>query len=242
MSSSEMLPVTTETHAVVTPTPMHLIQMAMANGAGVDTMERLLSLQERYEANQARAAFHEAMAAFKSEPLLVTKDKENKQYQSRYTTLGNWVDAVTPALTKHGLNITWPMEVSDPKNVKVGCTVRHLLGHSETVWMSAPPDPSGQKNPVQQVKSTVTYLRACTLECVLGLAATHDANLDDDGNGGVALADGIRELNACETIEELAVVFARLFRAAQTLKNVTILKSLQAAKDTRKQELTDANR
>lgn len=227
---------------VATPTPMHLIQMAMSNGAGVDTMERLLAMHERYEANQARAAFHEAMAAFKSEPIVITKDKENLQYKSRYTTLGNWVDAVTPALTKHGLNITWPMEVSDPKNVKVGCTVRHQLGHSETVWMSAPPDTSGQKNPVQQVKSTVTYLRACTLECVLGLAATHDANIDDDGNGGMALVEGIDELKSCNTIDELATVFTRLFRAAQATKNVTIMKSLQVAKDQRKQELADANR
>lgn len=43
-------------------TPMQVIAQAVANGAPVETMEKLLALQERWEANEARKAFVEAMA------------------------------------------------------------------------------------------------------------------------------------------------------------------------------------
>ncbi len=58
----------------------------------------------------------------------------------------------------------------------------HEKGHSETAEASAPADTSGAKNPIQQIKSTITYLKAVTFESICGLAST-DANLDDDGNG-----------------------------------------------------------
>ena len=47
--------------------------------------------------------------------------------------------------------------------------------------MSGKEDTSGSKNAIQQIKSTITYLKSVTFESIIGLAST-DANLDDDGN------------------------------------------------------------
>jgi hypothetical protein len=47
--------------------------------------------------------------------------------------------------------------------------------------MNAPADTSGAKNVIQQIKSTITYLKAVTFESICGLAST-DATVDDDGN------------------------------------------------------------
>ena len=44
-------------------TPMEMLDRAVSNGASVETLERLMNLQERWEANQARKAFDDAMAA-----------------------------------------------------------------------------------------------------------------------------------------------------------------------------------
>ncbi|WP_241085163.1 hypothetical protein [Candidatus Vondammii sp. HM_W22] len=41
---------------------------------------------------------------------------------------------------------------------------------------------SGSKNPIQQIKSTITYLKIATYEAVTGIAST-EGNVDDDGNG-----------------------------------------------------------
>lgn len=166
-------------------TPMDMIANAVTSGAGIDMLERLMALQERYEAAQAKKAFIEAKAAFKAENVIVTKDKVNNQYQSKYATIGNLVNTVNAVLAKHGLDAAW--EIEQAEKIKVTCVLSHLLGHSERAWMTAAPDVSGAKNPIQQIKSAVTYLRVATFEAVTGIA-TNDGNADDDGNAaGMAM-------------------------------------------------------
>ena len=50
--------------------------------------------------------------------------------------------------------------------------------------MKGPPDTSGSKNTLQQIKSTITYLEVSTYQAVTGVVA-EDSNLDDDGNAAV---------------------------------------------------------
>ena len=54
-------------------TPSVLLAMAVQQGADLDRLERLMALQERWEANEARTAFVAAMTAFKAEPLEIFK-------------------------------------------------------------------------------------------------------------------------------------------------------------------------
>jgi len=167
---------------------MSVVAIAMSKNYTPEQVEKMMELQIKFEKNEARKAFFEAVAAFKENPPEVCKDKENMQFskggkKAMYSSLGNFVKTVNPALGAHGLSASWEIEQAD-KLVKVSCKLSHRLGHSETVKMEAPPDASGgnAKNPIQQIKSTVTYLRAVTFEAVTGLAATDEANLDDDGN------------------------------------------------------------
>lgn len=161
--------------------------MAMASRAldlgKVDEMSKLLDLQFKWEAEQARKAFIGAMASFKSSPIIITKDKENKQYNSMYTTLGNLVNTASEAMAPHGLTADWEIEQGD-KLIKVTCVLSHEDGYSKRVTLEAAPDTSGAKNSIQQIKSTVTYLRGATFEAVTGLASQESAgvNRDDDGN------------------------------------------------------------
>jgi len=171
-------------------TPAALVQMAVQNGASMEQLEKLLALQERWEAGEARKAFTAAMAAFKLEPITITKDKENKQYNSRYTSLGNLVQTVTPFLSKHGLSADWEIE-QEPK-LSVTCVLTHALGHSKRVRLDVPPDASGAKNAIQQIKSAITYAKAVTFESACGLAST-DANFDDDGAATSAAAEAVAE-------------------------------------------------
>jgi hypothetical protein len=161
-------------------TPMDMIANAVASGAGIDMLERLMGLQERYEAAQAKKAYIEAKAAFKAENVIVTKDKDNKQYGSKYATIGNLVNTVNVVLAKHGLDASW--DIVQAEKITVTCILSHRDGHSERVSMSAAPDGSGQKNPIQQIKSAVTYLRVATFEAITGIA-TNEGGADDDGNG-----------------------------------------------------------
>lgn len=160
-------------------TPSDMIRLAVTSGADLEKLEKVMILQERWETNEAKKAFHKAVAAFKANPPTVTKDRDNKQYGSKYTTLGNLVNTVNPELSKQGLSANW--EIEQNGTIKVTCILTHQLGHSERASASAPADTSGSKNVIQQIKSTITYLKAVTFESITGLAST-DANLDDDGN------------------------------------------------------------
>lgn len=164
-------------------TPMDLLRIVTERGASVDEIGKFMDLMERQQAKQAEQAFNAAKAAFKAENIIVTKDLENKQYKSMYASIGNLVRTVTPYLSKHGLSADWKIDqVSVPGQITVTCIMVHAQGHSDKVSLTVPPDAAGAKNPIQSIKSSVTYARSVTFECVCGLATTDDANLNDDGN------------------------------------------------------------
>lgn len=159
--------------------PAQIISEAISKGSNLAELEKVMELQERYEANLAKKAFVKAMAEFKNEDIVITKDKVNKQYDSKYTSIGNLINTVTPVLSKHGFSASW--DIQQNGIIKVICKLTHALGHSETATMAAGEDKSGSKSAIQQIKSTITYLKAVTFESVCGLASS-DANVDTDGN------------------------------------------------------------
>lgn len=161
-------------------------------GGNIDIIERLMALKERDDANTARKAFTAAKAAFKGEAIIVTKDKFNTQYKSNYSSLGNLVNTVSPFLSKHGLSADWNIEQTGAA-ITVTCILSHALGHSESVSFTVPPDSAGAKNPIQAIKSSVTYAKAVTYESVCGMASS-DANHDDDGNGAADKPEPTRAL------------------------------------------------
>ena len=163
--------------------PAALLQMAIQQGAGMDTLERLMALQERYEANEARKAFSVAFAGFKAEGAKIVKNiavKDGPLKGKTYADLFAVVDTLTPALSKHGLSASWKLTKDDKDWLEVTCILAHVAGHSETVSMGGPPDAGGAKNAIQARASAQSYLRRYTFLSITGMAATDE---DDDGNG-----------------------------------------------------------
>jgi hypothetical protein len=167
--------------AVVPTSPMEMLAIAVQQGADLDRLQKLMDLQERWEANQARKAFVAAMAKFKSEPIQILKSKAvNIPGGAKFShaTLADVVDGIVSSLSKYGLSHKW--ETLQDHGITVTCILTHEAGHSERTVLSAPPDDSGKKNAIQQIASTVTYLERYTLMAACGLAAK---DMDDDGHG-----------------------------------------------------------
>lgn len=164
--------------SVVPATPATLLAMAVQQGADLDKLERLMDLQAKWEANEARKAFVTAMAAFKSNPPTITKDKHVKYGQTEYdhATLDHVSSAIGEALSRHGLSHRWDVQQSDGL-IKVSCIITHVLGHSESTTMQSGADSSGGKNSIQAIGSAVTYLQRYSLLAAVGLAAGEQ---DDD--------------------------------------------------------------
>jgi hypothetical protein len=155
-------------------TPMEMLNRAVAAGADIDVLEKLMSLQERWEANQARKAFDEAVAAAKAEikPIVRNSTGHNSKKYADFSAIAGAVD---PILSKNGLSYRFRAAQTD--KVTVTCVLSHKSGHSEETPLSSQPDKTGNKNDIQAIGSALTYLQRYSLMLALGLAAAHD----DDG-------------------------------------------------------------
>jgi hypothetical protein len=215
----------TITQTPVAITPMEMLSSAITRGDSLDKLERLMDLNDRWEKAQAKKAFIEAKAAFKASAPVITKDKTNSQYNSRYASIGSVVNAVNEALSKHGLDADWQFDQSS--GIRVTCILTHVAGHSESVSLVGTPDTSGAKNPLQQIKSTLTYLKLATFEAVTGIA-TKEGNRDDDGN-----ASGVASFISDEQVEELTALI--------TETKTDIAKFLEIGKVESLSDITSAN-
>lgn len=171
-------------HSALAPiTPMEMLDRAISSGAGIETLERLMSLQERWEKNQARKAFDDAMAAAKAEIPVISKNRtvdftsSKGRTHYRHEDLAEVARTVNPILSKHGLSYRFKTQSAPNEPIVVTCIVSHRLGYFEENTLTAGRDDSGNKNHIQQIGSTLTYLQRMTLKAALGLAAAED----DDG-------------------------------------------------------------
>ena len=165
-------------------TPMAMIDRALMSGAAPETLEKLLALQERWEANQGRKAFDEAMAAAKAEIPTIRKNRtvdftsSKGRTHYRHEDLAEIAATVNPILGKYGLSYRFKTTNAPNEPITVTCIITHRMGYYEETTLSGPRDDSGNKNAIQQVGSTLNYLQRYTLKAAMGLAASE---YDDDG-------------------------------------------------------------
>jgi hypothetical protein len=166
--------------------PASMMMQALGRGANLQDIKQMLELQERWEAGEARKAYNVAFAAFKAEAVHIIKNKQVTDGPLKgksYAELHAVVDALTPALSQHGLSASWKLTKDEKDWMEVTCTLRHVKGHEESVSMGGPPDAGGAKNAIQARASTKSYLERYTLKAICGVA---EGGEDDDGAGGGA--------------------------------------------------------
>lgn len=199
-------------------TPMHMLQLAVSQGADLQKLEKLMELQERWEANQARKAFDAAISAAKAEIKPIVKKREvdfparngGARTNYKYEDLAAIADAIDPILAKYGLSYRHRSK-QDGKVLTVTCILSHRDGHFEETSLFAGNDESGNKNGIQGIGSTATYLQRYTLKLALGLAATKD----DDGKAAGDAEESLTEdeiANLEALITEVAADKARFLK------------------------------
>lgn len=165
--------------------PPALLALAIQKDVDVERLGKLMELQERWQASEAKKSFTTAMAEFKKNPPQIIKDMHVEFQTSRgktsynHASLGNVTASVTEALSNHGLSTRWETTQTDTL-VSVKCIITHVDGHSESTQLSSKPDDSGGKNHIQAIGSAVTYLQRYTLLTITGLATNE---FENDGRG-----------------------------------------------------------
>nr|WMC99303.1 ERF family protein [Aminobacter aminovorans] len=183
-------------------TPMAMIDRALATNASPETLERLLALQERWEAGQARKAFDEAMAAAKADIPTIRKNRtvdftsSKGRTHYRHEDLAEIAETVSPILSRHGLSYRFKTCNEPNQPIVVTCIVTHRMGYYEETTLCGPRDDSGNKNAIQQVGSTLTYLQRMTLKAALGLAASDD----DDGRKAEPQAEPVTKAEVSKVL------------------------------------------
>lgn len=213
-------------------TPMAMIDRALASGASIETLERLMGLQERWQAGESRKAFDAAIANAKSEIGPIEKNRrvlfesQKGKTDYRFEDLAAIAAAVDPVLSRHGLSYRYRTAQANGQ-LTVTCVLSHRDGYSEETTLSAAYDSSGNKNGIQAVGSAMTYLQRYTLKAALGLAVSND----DDGKATsqapqvAALPSELTAKQAAELrrlVEETGTDLALFLKAAkaQTIEDI----------------------
>lgn len=155
----------------------------------IDKMERLLTMQERVMAEQAKRDFFAAFRAVKAEIRPVIRNRWNDQTKSGYADLEALANAIDPILEKHGFSTTFGTGKADlDGHYRVTCDLMHVGGHEKAYHADIPQDLTGikgnqNKTATHGFGSTVAYGRR-----YLKLMIWDVATRDDDGNDASAIA------------------------------------------------------
>jgi hypothetical protein len=142
-----------------------------------------MALQERHEKNEARKQFYAAMQQFQGVKPELKRSSNVNFSTSKGTTNYNFCalpdieKALKEPLSQCGLSYRFA-NYSEGDMIGIRCIVSHVAGHSESTEMKAPVDNSGNKNGIQGIGSTSTYLMRYTLIAAFGLTT---ADEDNDG-------------------------------------------------------------
>ncbi|MFH1185100.1 MAG: ERF family protein [Chloroflexota bacterium] len=204
LTGQELELVRKDTRAMVEGPAMHPLVAAIVDSVRatgrVDDLARVLDLQDRFEATEARKAYTRDMVRLKAAlPPLVKKDKKNQHHGWTYASLEAFTEHITSTASLYGFSIGGGPRILDNGDVSVTVTVTHTANHSEEKTMHAPPDfgakssKSGEytRTLTQAIMATTTSLRRTLLSAIFGLAA---ADMQDADGPGVDLVKNTRFL------------------------------------------------
>lgn len=172
-------------------TPLALISQAISINANIEVMEKVFELHQKIQADDAKKVFFAAMS--KAQAIMPVVQKSNTasfrtkaggNMAYKFASLDDVTKVVRSILPNSGLSYRYQVK-QDASTVTVKCIVSHAGGHSEDCMMSMPVDASGNKNALQAIASTVSYLKRYTLCAAFGIATGED---EDDGAGYSSIA------------------------------------------------------
>lgn len=146
------------------------------------------------------AAFVKAQAEIEK----AIKEKNNPHFRSKYADLGAVVDAIKPALEKHGLGFFQKFH-EDHDGVTVETIIVHESGETLSNGVLSVP---ATKKDAQGFGSATTYARRYSLQAAFGVAPE-----DDDGNAASQRREPAQQAQAPVTRSPEPITDARLTKA-----------------------------
>lgn len=162
------------------PSPMTLLDKAIASGMDVDKLGRLMDLAERWQANQAAVAMKAALAGFSKDCPPVEKKRTadaGGKFGYQYASYDDVNRVAKPHMANHGLSISYDTETPKPGIVKVTARVSHEAGGQMTTTLEVP-IPVMSVNDTQRFGAAVSYAKRFAMCAALNIVVT-----DEDVDG-----------------------------------------------------------
>lgn len=169
---------------------LEIIAKLADSPANVDTIQRMIDLQERIMAKNAEMAFNQDYADLSKDikPIKRTgsvsyKDKATGKNEKAfdYAKLENIDVAIRPLLSQYGFTLSFESapRQSDGGGLVITGILSHKDGHSRKASIPLPLDSSGGKNNLQSMGSTLSYGRRYTTCMLLNIVTEGE---DDNGD------------------------------------------------------------
>jgi hypothetical protein len=180
-TSSALVPQQPESLAPATVPPAEAVagmfeRLARDPAVDVDKFERLMAMQERILAYNAKAEYYAAFALMQGK--LPTVEERGETNNGRYALHEDIVEAVRPILQEFGFILTHRTSFPDQGTVRVIGILAHKGGHHEETEFISKADTSGNKNAIQALGSAQSYGQRYTSRALLNIASRKS---DDDG-------------------------------------------------------------
>jgi hypothetical protein len=228
-----------EPETTVPITPMGLIQSAILQGAGIDTIERLAKLQREMVEYDAKVQFADSLHRAQGKMRPIAADAVNPQTHSKYASYSALDRALRPIYSEEGFSLSFnTAESTIPDHMRVLCDVSRG-GYTRTYQIDMPADGKGAKGGDVMTKTHATgaaasYGMRYLLKMIFNVAVGED---DRDGNAGMedsVVQEWVDAINQCSDIGELQRTFAEAYKAARKIGDKDSMTRLIAAKDARK--------
>lgn len=168
--------------------PMYLLELAINKDADVDKLEKLMALKERWDAEEARKAFIQAMSDFQSKCPAIKKTKEGGKTKAGdvayyYAPLESMVAQTQQLVKECGFSYTFDTPMQKEGGVEVAITVSHVQGHSKTSTVFMPfVSKTGVMSDPQVIGATMTYAKRYAYGNAFGIMTMDDDTdaIDED--------------------------------------------------------------
>lgn len=168
--------------------PETLLLKAIETGQSVDTIERLLALRERLQAEASAQAYRQARLAVQREApkILKTqsvKDKYGKE-RYKYATLEQITDVYKPLLVRNGFSYRYDTDAVSGA-VTVIMTISHIGGHDETNRFRVPIDPGAFMSEPQKYESAMSFAQRICFRNGFGIITGQNDTNTEPVNGDI---------------------------------------------------------
>ncbi len=169
--------------APVDPFVQMVEKLATNTDIDADKLEKLVDVQLKVMAENARSQFNAALSQVQANLPAVARDAANDQTRSKYARHETIAAAIKPVYTQHGFSTSFSQADGPEGFIRIAGTLRHIGGHDEQYFIDLPLDDKGIKGSVNKTAlhatgSTFTYGRRY-LTCMMFDVAVGD---DNDGN------------------------------------------------------------